>query len=54
MLCKPAFHKSYIQNKYQKYMTYIIKYLCIKFMYGHNLSSSKIHICARAHEFNGD
>lgn len=49
IFCKPTLHKSYIQNKYQKYMTYIIKCLCIKFTYGHNLSNLKILNHAKAH-----
>lgn len=38
---------NHIQNKYQKYMTYIIKHWCIKFTHGHTLSNLKIFIHAR-------
>lgn len=43
---------NHIQNKYQKYMTYIIKHLCVKFTHGHNLSNLKIFIHARVYVFS--
>lgn len=42
---------NHIQNKYQKYITYIIKHLCIKFIHRHNLSNLKIFIHARVYVF---
>lgn len=45
---------NHIQNKYQKYMTYIIKHLCVKFTHGHNLSNLKIFIHARVDVFSSD
>lgn len=40
---------NHIQNKYPKYITYIIKHLHIKFIHSHNLSNLKIFIHARVY-----
>lgn len=47
---------NHIQNKYQKYMTYIIKHLCVKFTHGHNFFQFKdIYSCQglRIHQWLG-